>query len=484
MSAANHGHMKKRSLLVLVGLLAAFASVQPAPALFEATLEITDGPATGAYPSAEPYWTIPVWSYPGGVAGPTVYGGYACTSAGIPPASSVARAPGEYAVLVVQRGPSEDPNAIGAGCLFGVKAANAIEAGYSAVIFTEHHAGAATGADVFDCQPPGQQRAFNIAGVCIGHRALHLLFDRAPDYTRPYPMGDPGNLEPNIGELGRSVRLISQGEPVLTAGQRIGGGGWASFAVSSPGGKVRFPLRLDGETSPSELGAWLYDENGAFVAGTAFGVYRSEVSTYNTVGQGDQTLTLSQKVSGDRQGPIGMAAEVNTPGPAKFKLLVWGIGRGVASWQWAMRGGPGVELHGTDSGTRAWYYSGRDFESPANIEANAPGVARATVLGTKSIDVQDTFIGGLSLWSPLSNASLYTRTVSTPASPAPRICQDNRLLPQTDPFSACTFTEYEGATRAGAGSYTFEITGAGAGAVGEGDVKLWGIDSRMPPFRS
>lgn len=453
----------------------------PASALFEASLEIVDGPAAGTYPSEEQYWTLPVWSYPGGVQGPTVFGGYACSTDGIPAAESIPHAAGDEVILVVQRGPSEDPNASGAACTTGVKAATAIERGYDAFISVEHHEGAAAGMDAFTCRPPGAQRAFNIAGVCVGHRAMHLLFDRTPDATRPYPLGDPADLEPEIGELGRTVRLTSPGNPILAAGQRIGSGGWTSFAVSTPGGTVSFPLRIDGERSPSEIGAWVYDANGAFAGGTAFGVYRSEISTHDTVTAGDTTLTISQTVTSERQGMSGMTANVTTSGPTRFKLLVWGIGRDVASWQWAMRGGPGVELHGTRSGTRAWYYSGRDLDSPLNLEVNgSSAVARATLPGTKTIDIEETFIGGLSL---MGEQAAYVRTLRYPDASEERICQDNVFAPQDGSFTPCTFTQYEGSRRAGPGRYTFSIRGAGASyGPGGGDVKLWAVDSTMPPF--
>jgi hypothetical protein len=31
---------------------------------------------------------------------------------------------------------------------------------------------------------------------------MHTLFGRAPDYSVPYPVGDPGDLEPDIGNIG------------------------------------------------------------------------------------------------------------------------------------------------------------------------------------------------------------------------------------------------------------------------------------------
>jgi hypothetical protein len=38
---------------------------------------------------------------------------------------------------------------------------------------------------------------------------MHELFGRTPDYTVPYPVGDPGDLEPNIGEVGFEVDITA-----------------------------------------------------------------------------------------------------------------------------------------------------------------------------------------------------------------------------------------------------------------------------------
>ena len=64
--------------------------------------------------------------------GPTVYGGYGCdASAPVPLRSAVdlTLEPGEEAILVLQRGPTDDPSAPETACFPGEKAANAAEAG-------------------------------------------------------------------------------------------------------------------------------------------------------------------------------------------------------------------------------------------------------------------------------------------------------------------------------------------------------------------
>jgi len=48
------------------------------------------------------------------------------------------------------------------------------------------------------------------AGLCVGHRLMHEAFGRTPDYTLPYPVGDPGDLEPNVGDVGPRIRATSE----------------------------------------------------------------------------------------------------------------------------------------------------------------------------------------------------------------------------------------------------------------------------------
>src|SRR5918996_771618 len=48
-----------------------------------------------------------------------------------------------------------------------------------------------------------------IPAVCTTHTAMHELFGRTPDFTVPYPVGDPGDLEPNIGDVGFKVDITA-----------------------------------------------------------------------------------------------------------------------------------------------------------------------------------------------------------------------------------------------------------------------------------
>jgi hypothetical protein len=176
---------------------------------FRLRFQVADGPAAGEYPAEEFSWTIPIATLPDQrVNGPVVFGGYGCPGdrATIPPASVLdpVTGPGEDQVVVFQRGPVEDPNSPGEACFFSEKVESAQLAGYDAVLIANHHTGAGAGAqpDATLCGSQGHTFTVTIPGLCIGHRLMHLLFNRTPDYTVPYPVGDPGDLEPDIGDLG------------------------------------------------------------------------------------------------------------------------------------------------------------------------------------------------------------------------------------------------------------------------------------------
>jgi hypothetical protein len=176
---------------------------------FRLTFQIVGGPAAGEYTAEEFSWTVPISTLPDQrVNGPVVFGGYGCPGdrANIPPASVLdpVTEAGEDQIVVFQRGPVDDPNSPGEACFFSEKVESAQLAGYDAVLVANHHAGSGAGAqpDATLCGSQGHTFNVTIPGLCVGHRLMHLLFDRAPDYTVPYPLGDPGDLEPDIGDIG------------------------------------------------------------------------------------------------------------------------------------------------------------------------------------------------------------------------------------------------------------------------------------------
>lgn len=171
-------------------------------------LKITTGPNAGEYDAVGVSGGAPVSLLPDRVLnGPVVYGGYGCdASAPIPPASQtlagVTLQPGEEKIVVLQRGPTGDPGAPEAACFPGEKAANAIEAGYDAVVLVNRHLGSAD-ADVAFCGSGGFPEGAQIVTVCTTHTAFHRLFNTEPRFEQPYA----GSGEPQVGQVGQKIEI-------------------------------------------------------------------------------------------------------------------------------------------------------------------------------------------------------------------------------------------------------------------------------------
>ncbi|MBW3592462.1 MAG: hypothetical protein KY396_02095, partial [Actinobacteria bacterium] len=136
-----------------------------------------------------------------------VYGGYGCPdSAAIPPASTIAwpaMSSDEEKIVVLQRGPVDDPNAPEAACFPGEKAAAGKAAGYDAVVLTARHISDPEplppfcGSGAFPSEP--------IVTLCTTHTAQHHMFSMAPDFSLPYD----STKEPALGQLGERVDVSS-----------------------------------------------------------------------------------------------------------------------------------------------------------------------------------------------------------------------------------------------------------------------------------
>jgi hypothetical protein len=172
-------------------------------------LQITTGPNAGSFDAvAVGGGANPAFLEDELLNGPVVYGGYGCPPDLYPGATPVPQradfdldlAPGEEAILVLQRGPVDDPSEPIDPCFPGEKANEAIEAGWDAVVLVNRHLGdpaldvAFCGSGAFPEEPP-------IVTACTTHEAFHLMFNSEPAYDLPY---DP-TTEPQIGDIGERV---------------------------------------------------------------------------------------------------------------------------------------------------------------------------------------------------------------------------------------------------------------------------------------
>jgi hypothetical protein len=181
---------------------------------YRPAFEVVDGSAAGPYPSGEFGFARPIATLRDErLNGPTVYGGYGCdANRGDIPGPSILEplAAGEEAIVVFSRGPTQDPNdPATAACPFTQKIENARRAGYGAAIIANHHVGALAGAEP-DAAFCGSGDPIDLPALCVGHRALHRLFGREPEYTVPYRGGDPGDKEPNPGDKGARVTATAR----------------------------------------------------------------------------------------------------------------------------------------------------------------------------------------------------------------------------------------------------------------------------------
>jgi hypothetical protein len=172
---------------------------------YRALLTTDDG---GTYAAGEFGWTVPITQLEDGTLnGPTVWGGYGCPDdrSGIPNASTLDLEPGEEAILVMQRGPVGDPSHGHDACFFSEKVETAQLLGYDAAIIANHHEGSlgGVGPDAYFCGGQGHAFTITASALCVGHRAMHELFDVAPSYTYPEAM-------PALGTVGDRVSTTSQ----------------------------------------------------------------------------------------------------------------------------------------------------------------------------------------------------------------------------------------------------------------------------------
>jgi hypothetical protein len=168
---------------------------------FRTDFEMTTGPNAGAYGAGEFGFTPSIDSLPDGTLnGPTIFGGRGCFAAGPnagpdavgdpapPPASAMTAGPGEEKTVVFSRG----------GCFFSTKIAAGQDLGYDAVIIGQSHGGTRNGLlpDAFFCGGQGHDYDEQARAICIGHRAMHLMFNTTPIYTGPegtdIPLGTLG----------------------------------------------------------------------------------------------------------------------------------------------------------------------------------------------------------------------------------------------------------------------------------------------------
>ena len=153
------------------------------------------------------------------LSGKVVYGGYGCPLDPTPlpqaddyTAEELGLQPGDEKILLMQRGPVDDPgedynnngDLTDDACFPGEKAARAAEAGWDAIVLVNRH----LGADDTASEPFCGSGAFTgpMVTVCTTHAAMHELFGSTPNFDLPVPDGDA----PALGAIStKRVRATS-----------------------------------------------------------------------------------------------------------------------------------------------------------------------------------------------------------------------------------------------------------------------------------
>jgi hypothetical protein len=155
---------------------------------FRTNFELTSGPNAGPYGAGEFGFTPPIDSLPGGTigGGPTVFGGRGCINAG--PNAGPDAVAGEPAPPPASAVPGTGPKTVvfsRGGCFFSTKIAAGQDLGYDVVIVGQSHGGTRNGLlpDGFFCGGQGHDYNEVAPAICIGHRAMHLMFNDTPEYT-------------------------------------------------------------------------------------------------------------------------------------------------------------------------------------------------------------------------------------------------------------------------------------------------------------
>jgi uncharacterized repeat protein (TIGR01451 family) len=111
----------------------------------------------------------------------------------VPAAATIPTPAGQQPIAVFTRGL----------CFFSDKIATGEMKGYRMVAIGNHHVGAGEGLtpNAFICGGQGSPVAGTASAICIGHRAMHLIFEPTADYTGPSFTADM----PPVGTIGATA---------------------------------------------------------------------------------------------------------------------------------------------------------------------------------------------------------------------------------------------------------------------------------------
>ena len=253
--------------------------------------------------------------------------------------------------------------------------------------------------------------------------------------------------------------------------------GWASFKLQTDGSRFALQLHNGGFTQAVSLGVAVYREDGSPISAAGLTVYYATTQVYADGDRGALHVEEMLDRYSSASGGGGMTATITPPGPGVLKVLAWGGARPLKDWSYTLRG-EGLELLAQEAGDGAFLYQSNDFSGVAQAKVSAGGAGvRISSAVHKIIEVRDTLFAwylqpAVAACCGVPQSAMYTQanlmSVTTPSG-------------ERDCTLGCTIWSFAEADRAGPGTYSFNLTGAGAGVITDTyDVSIIGTDARLP----
>lgn len=267
-----------------------------------------------------------------------------------------------------------------------------------------------------------------------------------------------GSTPPVAADEGASLPLLLQDTMPLS--------GWISFRLESDGSPLFFEMMSPSTSGGSHMAWMVYDAHDKLLGGITFsGV--TEMSGHMVDVHPIDGVDVSETSWNPSQWGRGTSGvTLNTAlAPGSYKILLAMVAD-MDDWRYTVRGGGATTLGEPLVGDGAWFFTSRNFEGKANVQAFAEGRhtaafgGRVEVETTRTITVEHAFVG-IFLGGLGSDRLAYEVDGVTRACP----CGFAGVAPE----------------KAVAGEITFHLTGAGAGMRGMSEILLVGVDARLPP---
>lgn len=272
------------------------------------------------------------------------------------------------------------------------------------------------------------------------------------------------NMKMILGALLASATLSPMASqaaelPVLGSGGGPGHG-WVAIKFSTDGAHAQLNITGNAIDQPGHAGAYFYDPSGNYGGGTQVLVVQG---MHHVVVQGDpiEGVSVDERASTIKGQGYGAAVtyRFNDPndGPPRsigtFRMVL--MSTRSANWSWELKGNPGVQILGTETGTETDAFVSDRFSGSANVAANIYGVgARASAEAVAEVTAQRNLVGTFWQMSGIG-AHVGQSFLQTPDG-AERQC-------------TCGFGSVAGG-QGGPGPYRFRTTGAGVGLTNSNEV--------------